>query len=111
TTPPQPPLHDSLPIGTVDDRQVRHLRKLCEVADVSALHGHHAWVAAQAVVQLAIANIDGVHAPGAPREQQVSEAAGGCADVEGHRAGRVDGPLVECALQLEGAAADVLGPG
>ena len=58
-----------------------------EVARVHALDHGDARVGAQLPVQLAVADVEGDHAPRAAVQQHVGEAAGRGADVE-RRAGR-----------------------
>ena len=66
-----------------------------------------ARVAAQAPVELRASDVEGDDAGGAALQQDVGEAAGGCADVERVPAGRIDTERVERVGQLHAAAADV----
>ena len=54
-----------------------------EVAGVDALHDDDAGIGAEGPGELAFADVDGVDAGGAALEEDVGEAAGGRADVEG----------------------------
>jgi hypothetical protein len=91
----------------VDRGQVGRLRQGFEPAHVGALHDHHARVAAQSVVELAVAHVERVHPARAALEQDVGEAAGRGAHVQGDGARDVQPPGVERRRQLEPAAADV----
>ena len=74
---------------------------------IHALDADHALVAAQAVVQLAVADIDAHDLQSALLQQAVGEAAGGLADVEAAQAAHVQTGALECAFELEAAARDV----
>jgi hypothetical protein len=52
----------------IHNREQRPFRQRFEGARVRALHDHHPGIAAQSVVQLAVANVDGVHPLGATLE-------------------------------------------
>ena len=70
------------------------------VAQVRALHAHHARVVAQALDELGAPHVDGVDDPRAASEQHVGEAAGRGAGIEAGEAGRVDLEGVERCLEL-----------
>ncbi len=67
----------------------------------------NARVSAQPPVQLAVADIERDHARRAALQQDVGEAAGRGADVQGAFARRVHAEVVEGMRQLDAAAADV----
>jgi len=58
-------------------------------------------------MQLAVADVEGDHTPGAALEQNVGEAACGGTDVEAVAPGRIDGERVERVRELDPAARDV----
>ena len=58
-------------------------------------------------MQLAVADVHGVHPPGAALEQKVRKAAGRCAHVQSDFARGIDAPDVERLVELQRAAADV----
>ena len=93
----------------IDGGNVDPFRKRLEVADVRALHHHHARVFAQAQVELAIADIDRVDTTGASLEHAVGEAAGRRADIHRDEAGDVDRECFERSVQLLAAATDESG--
>ena len=61
---------------------------------------------AQARMQLAAPDIDGIDAPRAAREQHLGEAAGRGADIEADAARRIDAEMVERGRELHAAARD-----
>jgi hypothetical protein len=67
----------------------------------------NARIPAQFPVELAFANIDGMHARGVTLEQTIREAARRCAEVGTNEAGARDGERVECGFELVAAAACV----
>ncbi len=81
-----------------------------EGAGVGALERDHAGVFAQPLVQLPVADVDRVNAPGAGLQEAVGEAPGRGADVDRLRAPGVEavgGEGLERAGELEPAARDV----
>ena len=76
-------------------------------AGVDALDHGHAVVLAQAVVELAVGDVERDHVLGAALEQAVREAAGRGADVERAAAGDVEAERVERVGELDAAARDV----
>ena len=58
-------------------------------------------------MQLAVPDVDRVHARSATRKRAVGEAARRCADVGDHQAAQIDAQIVERARELESAARDV----
>ena len=70
------------------------------VAQVGALHAHHARVVAQALDQLGAAHVDRVDDPRAARQEDVGEAAGRGAGVQAGEARRVDPEGVKRGLEL-----------
>ena len=52
-----------------------------DIADVRALHIHHARIRPQAPCQLTVANIYGIHLHGTILQHTVGKAAGRCTDV------------------------------
>jgi hypothetical protein len=55
-----------------------------------------------------VADVDRIDLGGAPLEEAIGEAAGGCADVERGGAGGVDGEVIEGAFEFQATATDVL---
>ena len=49
-----------------------------------------------------------MHAPRAGLQQAISEASSGRANIETNFSGDIDFPVIQCAFQLQSAAADVL---
>ena len=78
-----------------------------QIARVHAFVHDHARIVAQFPVELAGADVDGVHARGAALQQAIGEAAGRGADVEADFARHVDAEMIERRFQLQAAAADV----
>ena len=76
-------------------------------AGVGALDHRHALVLAQAVVELAVGDVERDDVLGAALEQAVGEAAGGGADVQRAAAGDVEPERVERVGELDAAARDV----
>jgi hypothetical protein len=66
-----------------------------------------AWVAADAIGQLAPPDVDGVDPDGAALEEDIGEAAGRGAGIEADEPGRVDRERVEGRRELVAAAAHV----
>ena len=66
------------------------------MADVGLLHNGDAGIVAQAVVELRLADVDGVDAVCAVLEEAVGEAAGGGADVGGGETGYFEVECGEC---------------
>ncbi len=95
--------------GDVDDDQIRAVREVAgrDRAGVGALDHGHALVLAQAVVELAVGDVERDHVGGAALEQAVGEAAGGRADVQRATAREVDPQRVERVGELDAAAGDV----
>src|SRR2546422_105736 len=91
----------------VDDRERRLLAEdpRVERPRVGLLHDHHAGVLAQLGVELAHADVHGVHAGGAALEQAVGEAAGRGAHVEADAAGDLHLESVERVGELLAAPA------
>ena len=77
-----------------------------QVADVHPLQHHHPGVASEAGVQLPIAHVHGIDAPGAPGEETVGEAPGGGPGIQGHLARRGDLKMVQGPGQFFPAPAD-----
>ena len=65
-----------------------------------------AGVFAQTRVELAMADVDGVDAPRAARQQHIGEAAGRSADIETIEAMRIEPESVERRRELDAAARD-----
>src|SRR4029079_16676766 len=93
----------------VDDDEIRAVWELFgrDGARVGALDHRDALVRSQAVVELAIGDVERDHVGGAALQQAVGEAAGGGADVERAATGRVDPQRVERVRELDAAARDV----
>ena len=79
------------------------------MAGVDALEHDHARVPAEGLVELAPAHVHGIDACRPALEQRLREASGRGSDVEGDPAARIDAKRVQRALELDRAAAHVLG--
>ena len=93
----------------VGDDQVRRIgyQGGGQTAGVDALQRDHPWIAGQAGMQLAAADVDGVDPGRAALQADLGEPAGRGADVQ-HRAPlQRHRPQVEGADQLQGPAADI----
>src|SRR5947209_7968172 len=91
----------------VADDELRCERQLGDRARVRPLEHRDAPVAAQARVELPVADVDRDHARGAALEEHVGEASRRRADVEAVEARRVDPERVERVGELLPAARDV----
>jgi hypothetical protein len=78
-----------------------------QIAGVDAFVNDHARIVAQLPIQLAVTDIDGVHAGGSALQQAIGEAAGGGSHVQADATAHVDREMIQRAGQLEPAAADV----
>jgi len=77
-----------------------------DVASVGSFPHHDARIVAKLPGELAVANIDGVDATRPPREQDIGEATGRCADIEGDRAKWFDLEVLKRVVELETATAN-----
>ncbi len=84
----------------VDGDEVRRLGKAVEVPDIGFLQRNDLGPRAQARMQLAASDVDGVDAPGAALEQHLREAAGRRADVEADAPARIETEMVERGREL-----------
>ena len=71
-------------------RRVRRERRAVEFAHVQALERHDARIAAQPLVQLAMADVEADHLRRTAGEQHVGEAAGALPGVEAGEPGHVE---------------------
>src|SRR5690606_20778771 len=90
--------------GVTDD-EVDGLRNLgsSKVAGVGAFENDDPRVLAQLPGELAVADVDGIDAHRAARQQDVGEAAGRSPDVEADEAGGIDGETVQAMDELQAA--------
>jgi len=93
-------------VGDVDRDDVDCFRDecACQSAEVRALEVHHARVAPERTEQLAVADVDRVHATRALPKKDPREAAGRRADVERDAAVNVHAEGSEGCLELATAA-------
>ena len=82
-------------------------RQLGERAGIHTLEHGHPCVAPHAIVELAVADVEGDHTRCASLEQNVGEPAGRRADVEAVEPVDVDAEQVECVCELVPGARDV----
>ena len=90
-----------------DDVEFATERIVGEQPEVATFDHADAFVDAQRIGQLPVADVERRHVSGAVREQAVREAAGRRADVERSRAGDVDAERLQGRLELLAAAARV----
>ena len=95
----------------VGDHEIHGLFDGHTLARVHALVDDDARVLAQAPIELALPDVDGVHARGSALQQHIGEATGRRADVDGDLSGHVEAERVEGTGQLVTTARDVLGTG
>src|SRR5947208_133867 len=89
------------------DPAVDVVGELRALPGVRTLEHDDARIGAEALVQLAVADVDRDHARGAALQQDVREAPGGRADVEAVAAARVDAERIEGVRQFRPATRDV----
>jgi len=94
--------------GDVHGDQRRGERKVArlEFAGVSPLHDDHAWIRAQARVELAVADVERGNPGGAALKQAVGEAPGRAADIEAFATGGGDPEPLQGVLELDPPAGD-----
>ena len=78
-----------------------------QISGVETLDDSHSGVAADALSKLAVSDIDSDHTPRAPFEQNLREAAGRSADIEGSASGGRPAEVVERMNELERRARDI----
>src|SRR6476646_1211616 len=93
----------------VADGELRSERELGQGAGVRPLEDGDPRIAAQARVELAVADVDGNHARGTALQQDVGKATGRGADVDAVEARRIHAERVEAVRELLAATRDVRG--
>ncbi len=87
------------------------IERSVEVAAVHPFEADHPGVVAEALVQLVVADIDGVDPRRAAFQQHLGEAAGRGAEVEAGHPRRLDAAGLETRNELESGARDIAGGG
>ena len=112
---PQPPCKMHQRTGERDERQIGHQqvetarwrasgqRRAGEFANMQSFQRHHACVAAQPIVQLAVANVESDHPRRPAAQQHIGETAGALSDVQADEVRHVEPHVRQCAVELEPA--------